>query len=675
MIRVVNRVIAILLVGALLMTMAGCSFLSNVTAEMNTEDLLEKAVSLSGYAETGLSGQAVMGIGEGLFSEYFQIHESPLTSAEHTLKTVAAARLLGRDACGVEKFCDIVVQTIGFRCDVSAEIVVSEDLENALEDFWVATGGGKPPSKTIEQTGNISNTVKKPLARWLSAITVAYGILDEQTAQLSQQDFLSVDCFSYTHCATGDTRSVDAIRSCARKVSEAEMMRAGAMVTRATVELAKALKATKKLTRNDQVLKLKTPIGNIVLGSSKQDEYTSPEAVLLMDPSGDDVYTGRVAATESITQKISVALDLSGNDTYQSQEPSQGCGILGVGILFDLQGDDCYTAHRLAQGCSIIGTGILYDSSGEDQYTCDVTGQASGFYGLAVLADILGNDRYNGYGFVQASAGNRCTAYLIDKEGNDEYSTPRNVPEGYENLNYGGEHNGKAGNFSQGCGWGQRCVKTSQSGISGGIAGLIDLGGEDFFVGGLWVQGVGYWGGIGYVYNEGGDDEYSAYYYSQASVAHFACGMLYDVKGNDTYYLSKGAGLSFVWDRGVAMLLDDYGDDRYTCPGSHGGVANSAYDEKGLDQQDMTYAFFCDTWGNDRFESGGNTERYGFGRGGFFLDASGEDSYKTSLVYADGLIFCDQQIKKGGVFADWKDKKKTVACFGFWDKARTKQFF
>ncbi len=635
-----------------------------------TRDLLDEAVSVSGYAESGLSDLTAYGYGEGKFEDYLKLQANPLTTADYVLSVQNTARFLA-DGQGVATFCTDILETTGFYVDTAVDYAEYSELQKALKAVYAAAGETYPEDRLKKAVDAVSPKARKPLAQWLSAAAAAYTLAAEQTDGVTEEAFRVLEAYTYTLCADSETQGLETMRSLAAGISESEMMRAGALLVQATERLSNALQAGDTLTSQDETVVIPTPLGNVVLGSTGTDTYTSPKALLLVDPEGEDTYNGRVAASSSLAQCLSVVLDMSGNDIYDAEnDPAQGCGILGVGLLFDRQGDDTYTATRLAQGCSLIGMGVLYDAAGHDAYTCCVTGQAAGFYGTAILADAMGNDTYHGYGLVQASAGNRCVAYLADGAGNDCYHIPTETPDGYERLDYGGEHAGKNGALSQGCGWGQRNI--TEDGIAGGIAGMLDFGGDDTYNGGLWVQGTGYWSGIGFVYNEGGNDLYEAYYYSQASVAHYGAGILMDTEGNDVYHLSRGAGLSFVWDRGVALLLDDSGDDAYSCLGSHGGVANSAYDEKGLENQDLTYAFFLDAQGCDTYQREMIAEAYGFGRGGYFLDADGEDTYQNRdyFSWGNGVFNYQPYFRKGGVFIDDTRTEGTVPYFRFWEEAK-----
>lgn len=675
----ISRCLAVLLVCSLVLS-AGCagSEALNVKREVpgivrtgGNRDLLEEAVSLSGYAESGLSGLESFGYGEGKFDDYLEMQGEPLTSADYVLSAQKAARKVNIGGQGVVEFYRHVLKKTGFRYETMEKYPVHNDLGKALQAVYAAAGETCPDTVVEAAEATVSLKAQKPLARWLSAAAAAFALVKEQTGELTDEQFTAIAAFTYTRCATSDTAELERMRNIASDISEEAMQQAGEILVEATAQLAGALADFQVLTKKDEQIAVPTPLGDVVLGSSGVDTYASPQALLLLDPAGEDVYNGRVAAGSSRMNCLSVLLDLAGNDTYAAgNEPAQGCGILGVGVLLDMQGDDTYFSKRLAQGCALIGAGLLYDGQGNDSYTCYVTGQGAGFYGTAMLLDGDGDDAYTGYGFVQASAGHRCVAYLVDGAGNDRYDTPEDVPTGYDRLDYGSGHEGKNGGFSQGCGWGQRSI--GENGLAGGIAGMVDFAGDDVYTGGLWVQGTGYWSGIGFVYNEGGNDEYNAYYYSQASVAHYGAGMLVDTLGNDKYTLARGAGMSFVWDRGVSLLVDDSGDDGYTCHGSHGGVANSYYDEKGVENQDLTYAIFLEAGGTDRYVRDRSSESYGYGRGGYFLEVDGEDVYfnQNSPLWGNGSITHGQEFQKGGVYIDASRAEESVPYAAFWEKAK-----
>jgi hypothetical protein len=200
------------------------------------------------------------------------------------------------------------------------------------------------------------------------------------------------------------------------------------------------------------------------------------------------------------------------------------------------------------------------------------------------------------------------------------------------------------------------------------------------YTGGIWTQGVGYWAGIGILCDVGGNDKYNSHYYSQASVAHSGAGILTDIGGDDIHKVSHdtygrdvagdGASIGFVWDRGVALFVNDGGNDKYYAKQTSGGMAWSAYDEKGPLKQDNTYAFFIDTEGNDYYGREESSIFYAYGRGGYFIDCGGEDNY-NNYPMRNGTSLRDEEYTQGGVFYDFtQDKNAPVnAVVGFWEDA------
>ena len=76
------------------------------------------------------------------------------------------------------------------------------------------------------------------------------------------------------------------------------------------------------------------------------------------------------------------------------------------------------------------------------------------------------------------------------------------------------------------------------------------------------MQGAGVHLSVGALYDDGGNDRYSAWYVSQGCGHDASVGALYDAGGNDIYSaygLSQGAGST----NGVGMLCDGSGRDAY----------------------------------------------------------------------------------------------------------------
>ena len=327
-----------------------------------------------------------------------------------------------------------------------------------------------------------------------------------------------------------------------------------------------------------------------------------------------------------------------------------------------MNGTDTYTASRLAQAYGLIGTGILFDGSGNDSYTINFSGQSAALYGFSTLVDISGDDTYYALAHAQASASNRAMAFLIDKAGNDSYyAEPERANAGVygSSLKYS-DYPNKNGNWSQGCGFGNRSIVTG--GISGGIAGLIDLQGDDTYTGGIWVMGVGYWGGIGYLLDVDGSETYTSCYYSQGTTAHNGVGIMIDIGGDDihtleheddTNYDASGTSLGVVYDRGIGMFINDGGNDIYTGYRQICGVAWTSTDAAATAAQKEHYAFFIDTEGNDYYGNPYSKRGFGYGNGAYFIDGGGTDTYTGTYSVVDGGGYTPDAQPDGGVGIDY----------------------
>lgn len=651
----------------LLLTLSSCG---TKVDKRNTVDLMKTVIDASDYRGDFENFPSTI-YGTNAFSDYTFLHSNPLQIADYIVTATSAAKSNSIKDFGAKI---IKAQAHNLECDFSFD--AENNLKSALQNLFTAVGDDKGLNKAYKSISKINPSLKKPLARFISAVSYAYSLTESSINSFSEFNYYLMN--EYTYCTpAGSCQDLTMLKSSYDLLSEDEfnsILQAGQLMIRETSILADKLSHIKTFTKNDKMLTISTPIGDIILGTSGDDTYDSPNAMLLIDPKGNDTYNGKVAASDYMIP-VSVLIDTVGDDVYESDSldgATQGSGIFGTGLLFDMDGNDTYKAERLAQGCCLIGTGVLYDELGNDKYDCKVTGQASGFYGFALLSDASGNDEYKAYAFSQASAGNLCQAYTVDLEGDDSYYVEPYVVEGYEELDYG-QYPGVNGNWSQGCGWGQRVIN-----VSGGVAGMIDLGGNDTYEGGIWVLGTGYWSGVGFVSDIGGDDSYISRYYSQSSVAHYGISGIIDIGGNDKHiltstvtYSGEAASISFVWDRGASLLINDGGDDVYIGQNTMLGCAYSAYDPKGIENQDMTYSIFIDTEGDDQYVLNNGRECVGYGRGGYFIDAAGEDNYQDKFYISKNNEQTSDG-KENGVFLDYEqnDDNKKTPIISFYEKAK-----
>jgi len=319
---------------------------------------------------------------------------------------------------------------------------------------------------------------------------------------------------------------------------------------------------------------LVTPSGNIVVGGREKNTYQLDkmrEVSVVIDLGGGDVYH---EGTASLARPVLVVIDLEGDDVYRGSKPGiQGSAVLGISMLLDAEGNDAYLAEDVAQGSCLGGAGILIDYAGSDYYRGirRVQGQAIG--GLGLLIDRAGDDRYRAAMWAQGMGGPLGFAVLDDLDGKDHY-----YGGGLYFNSYRDDENPTPGyeGWAQGVGGGLRAV------ADGGIGVILDGGGDDVYEFDYLSHGGGYWLGIGFARDFGGNDRRlaaTAKTFSEGTRTerrfqrfgtgfgcHYALGFCFDDRGDDSYN-GTIMGLGFAWDCAVGALCDFGGNDRYEATG------------------------------------------------------------------------------------------------------------
>jgi hypothetical protein len=353
---------------------------------------------------------------------------------------------------------------------------------------------------------------------------------------------------------------------------------------------------------------IETPYGRVLIGSSKQDNY-SGDYLLILDIGGDDRYSFSMTKAEAAARPLRVIIDLSGNDEYSGSSYTLGAGIFGGGLLIDCSGDDSYKAGSFSLGAGLFGVGAVYDGSGNDTYNAGTFAEGAGAFGVGLLADASGNDAYTVHAYGQAFGGTRGAGLLSDQSGNDVYSA---VSPFVDVLRYD-EH---YVSFTQGAALGHRPI------AGGGVGVLCDTKGNDTYTADIYGQGSAYWFGYAALIDEAGEDRYQAYQYAQGAGIHFAHGILLDRKGDDVY-VSHGVSQGCGHDVGVGVLVDETGDDSYVAESLSlgGGNANAI-------------SICVDVAGNDAYIArnmsncmGYSDFRRSYGLIGIFADGAGTDVY------------------------------------------------
>lgn len=394
-----------------------------------------------------------------------------------------------------------------------------------------------------------------------------------------------------------------------------------------------------------------TPAGAIVVGGKGRNVYeldrmTGVAAVI--DLGGDDEYREGAVSFE---RPVLVTIDLGGDDRYEATRPGvQGGAVLGIGMAVDLAGNDVYRARDVAQGSALGGVGMLIDFEGEDQYLAIRRAQGQALGGLGVLVDRQGRDRYHAAMWAQGYGGPLGFGVLEDTSGDDRYYAGGLFPDSYpETPGYEG--------WSQGVGSGLRQV------ASGGIGIILDGGGDDEYEFDYMAHGGGYWCGMGFARDFGGNDRRlgatrTAYNggprgepvfqrFSNGFGCHYALGFLFDDFGDDAYN-GTIMGVGFAWDLSAGFLCDFGGNDRYeaTGGGTQGngaqaglgvifdytgadtylgqgqGYANPSLSYHPLPQCGGNFSFVIDYGGKDNYGCGAQDNTYNTrgSEGGFLID-------------------------------------------------------
>lgn len=355
--------------------------------------------------------------------------------------------------------------------------------------------------------------------------------------------------------------------------------------------------------------RLKTPLGDVVIGDSGHQEYDG-DAALIVDLGGDDTYRRAGSAMGTDGSPFSVAIDLGGHDTYHGA----GSGVWGVGVLWDEDGNDHYETANASLGCGLFGAGALVDRHGDDHYKGDTLCEGAAAFGYGLLRDASGNDRYGAAMMSQGFAGVNGFGLLADMAGDDRYRAGGKYP---DSDRYPDHHL----SLSQGFSIGYRPF------APGGLGVLLDADGNDRYECEVYGQGCSYWYSCGVLLDGGGDDVYQAYQYSQGTGIHLSVGILKDQAGNDAYRTTRGLAQAGCHDLAVGLLWEGGGHDTYSAESSsQGSGINNAVglliEESGND----TYRITSTPPGQG---SGGFTERRGIGSIGVLVDTAGKDSYSS----------------------------------------------
>jgi hypothetical protein len=467
----------------------------------------------------------------------------------------------------------------------------AQPLLAALQQFYTHapypgdTRPAFPDWSTLEgdvaaQVATLSANAQVALAQAILGLLAAADLRD-QALTSGALDFLGWQSQMKTYFGGKNTNSVTAFGN-AYKAANAMtaatdfdlLSRAGQLAARSVESLRLALRSEPLV--DGATLDLTGPLGRIAVSlQASDDTWSGKDFFLLVDGGGDDVYQDDIAVNEDLFHPIAAVLDLAGNDRYVPTKPydvltdgppvdhgrgtGQAAGWFGVAILDDAQGDDTYESGYY-QAYGSWGVGVLVDHGGNDTYEGYVRSQGAADFGYGLLADLGGgSDHYETLHESQGFAGPRGIGWLVDDGGDDSYvavttlvpNDPMNAPYDQEGSNFSG---------AQGFGFGVRVWDTNGNPVaylSGGLGALFDLGGNDTYVGAVMCQAWGYFFGTGLLYDASGDDSYTIWHkYGMGGATHQAIGVFIDAQGADHYEYMAGGIATNGGSEGVGLGYD-----------------------------------------------------------------------------------------------------------------------
>ncbi len=366
------------------------------------------------------------------------------------------------------------------------------------------------------------------------------------------------------------------------------------------------------------VADIATPLGWIRIRDAADDVFPADlgELFFLLDLGGKDTHEDGVAATTPFSPGVNIAIDLAGDDHYgyaAVASPADRPGLVPADAAGRFAGNEFYGPFSLSkvgrQGAGRFGIGLLFDlGAGNDTYASLTMSQGYAHVGVGVLYDDGGSDRYDSE---EASQGNAAygIGLLLDRgAGNDTYAV----------MNHG--------------------------------------------------AGAGGPGGVGVLFDGGGDDTYT----SDPGTPESGGNALYyspQMPNAANHSGSQGAGLGVRWDEkglflsgGLGILRDQSGDDRYLCglfcQGSAFWQATGILsDGAGADHYDALWyvqggaahyamGFLLDGGpGGDVFNANQTPVNVTLGAGhdfslGVLVNVAGDDSYRSPSLSA-GAGNCD----------------------------------
>ena len=257
----------------------------------------------------------------------------------------------------------------------------------------------------------------------------------------------------------------------------------------------------------------------------------------------------------------------------------------------------------------------IYELGGDDVYANNQGSSMWGIIPTSIVVDYQGDDAYETHAPMSQACGDMGVGMIVDMSGNDSYVGTF---------------------FTQGTGF-------------LGVGVLVDEAGDDVYRGIKMSQGVGNWG-FGALLDRAGNDRYEAHVYAQGVGLPGGFGLLSDSGNGDDNYYCKGLdptgygtdGVFEGWGQGVAMGYRPYASGGVGVVYDQGG---SDYMEAGNFSQGGGYFYgmgllFADGKENDHYIGSRYNQAFSAHHAsGIMIEAGGDDRYTTRNFVAQGLAW------------------------------------
>lgn len=188
-----------------------------------------------------------------------------------------------------------------FEPDLPASMQ-EESLSIVWERILEQVGASPPTAQERTTLSRIRPEFQQALACFLAASYPAFKRNRQAIASLSTKNFKTFAEFSYCLPATNDYDALGAVYDVWKRVPMETILRSGQRMLQASFTLKQSLAPFKGMspTIDGSPVSIRTPMGTVLLGSAGNDVYESPDTFLLVEPGGNDLYKGRLAASNSL---------------------------------------------------------------------------------------------------------------------------------------------------------------------------------------------------------------------------------------------------------------------------------------------------------------------------------------------------------------------------------------